>query len=425
MSKTKMIGMMLVGMGVGMICNEIMPFSKGFQATDSEVRDGGATVDIDACTCVLYDIVRCSCPPKRTFPLIISPGTNSSASADTLMQFIESNAEFIDDSLLKHGALLFRGWDIDSAMKFQRVAQLSVLPDTLFDGIYLGTSPRLPAVDGTQFVYTASEIPGWVAVSPHLEMSFKKSGVPSKICFYADTPNQGPGGETPLVDFRQVWRDMRDDLREKFDRRGGVRYVRHYFSAQKGGAKSLYPWTTHPSFQKSWEDMFHTNDKKTAARLAEEQGFTADWVYGDADVLRLTHRMNATRSHPVTGALTWNNHFAVLHSSGWISEYSNAFHRVGDWRFKLEMIASYAYMKVFTALSQFALGSDGVGTQVTFGDGSSVSSGDVEYIRSLIWRNAVVSPWQQGDVAYIDNYRIAHGRQPFKGFRRILTTWVE
>jgi len=422
---TYLVGVMLAGIGIGMVCNEIMPFSKGFAARDSEVHGLLDNRLVGATYSDCLPEVQCSCPRGASFPLIISPGKNGSNSAEVLMEFIEEHSEFIAHVLNDHGAVLFRSWNVNTAKDFERVAQLSVKPDSLFDGVYLGTSPRLPAVDGTRFVYTASEIPSWVAVSPHLEMSFKRKGVPTKILFWAKTPNMGPGGETPLVDFRQVWRDMRDELRNAFDRKGGVRYTRCYYSQQAGGSRSLWPWTTHPSFQKSWEAMFHTDDKDKAVRLAEEQGFTAEWIYGDANVLRLTHVMNATRTHPISGDKHWNNHFGVLHASGWISEYSNAFHRAGDWRFKLEMIASYAYMKMFTLLSQFALGSDGVGTQVTFGDGSSISDDDTEYIRSLIWRNAVVSPWQSGDVAFIDNYRIAHGRQPFSGERVILTTWVE
>ena len=99
---------------------------------------------------------------------------------------------------------------------FESVSIACVSPELPFDGLYGGSSPRLPAVDGTQYVYTASEIPPWVIVSSHLEMSFKKFGVPKKILFWADVPNTGIGGETPLVDYRQVWREMRPDIAQRF-----------------------------------------------------------------------------------------------------------------------------------------------------------------------------------------------------------------
>ena len=63
--------------------------------------------------------------------------------------------------------------------------------------------PRLPQVEGCKYVHTASEFPGWRIVPAHMEMSFRRDP-PRKIFFFAESPNTSPGGETPLVDFRQV-----------------------------------------------------------------------------------------------------------------------------------------------------------------------------------------------------------------------------
>ena len=90
------------------------------------------------------------------------------------------------------------------------------------------------------------------------------------------------------------------------------RYVRQYFSEQKGGRDSLWPWTHHPGFTKSWEAMFNTTDVSRAVALAEAEGFKAEWAHGDARVLKLSHDMPATRKHPVTGRTIWSNHLAVI-----------------------------------------------------------------------------------------------------------------
>jgi hypothetical protein len=90
------------------------------------------------------------------------------------------------------------------------------------------------------------------------------------------------------------------------------RYVRQYFSQQRGGRDSLWPWTHHPGFTKSWEAMFNTTDFHRAVALAEAEGFKAEWAHGDARVLKLSHDMPATRRHPVTGRTVWSNHLAVI-----------------------------------------------------------------------------------------------------------------
>ena len=51
-------------------------------------------------------------------------------------------------------------------------------------GQYLGTSPRLPGVNGSKIVYTASEISSWQIIPAHLEMSFRRD-MPKEISFWA------------------------------------------------------------------------------------------------------------------------------------------------------------------------------------------------------------------------------------------------
>jgi alpha-ketoglutarate-dependent taurine dioxygenase len=104
---------------------------------------------------------------------------------------------------------------VSAARDFERVAR-AIDPDLKNE--YLGTSPRSGLTD---YVFTASELPGYYPIPQHCEMSFIKQP-PRRVFFCClEAPATG-SGETPLVDFRKVWRDLDPDVRQ---RRAGV-YVR-------------------------------------------------------------------------------------------------------------------------------------------------------------------------------------------------------
>jgi alpha-ketoglutarate-dependent taurine dioxygenase len=56
----------------------------------------------------------------------------------------------------------------------------------------------------------------------------------------------------------------------------------------------------------------------------------------------------------------------------------------------------------------------------TFGDGTPIPDADVRHIIDVLKSEETAFPWQRGDVLLCDNQRIARGRRPFKGERRVL-----
>jgi hypothetical protein len=57
---------------------------------------------------------------------------------------------------------------------------------------------------------------------------------------------------------------------------------------------------------------------------------------------------------------------------------------------------------------------------LTFGDGSPVPDEPMLRFKEICEREAHGIVWRKGDIAWVDNMRVAHGRRPFGGERRIL-----
>ena len=56
----------------------------------------------------------------------------------------------------------------------------------------------------------------------------------------------------------------------------------------------------------------------------------------------------------------------------------------------------------------------------TFGDGTPISASDLDEVREAYRRAIVIFPWQEGDLLLVDNMKVAHGRKPFSGPRRVV-----
>jgi hypothetical protein len=57
---------------------------------------------------------------------------------------------------------------------------------------------------------------------------------------------------------------------------------------------------------------------------------------------------------------------------------------------------------------------------VTYGDGSAIAEADLENIREAFKQEITIFQWRTGDVLIVDNMLVSHGRNPYKGKRRVL-----
>lgn len=327
-------------------------------------------------------------------PLVIDAG--GAANRARLCDWLRERAPWVEQSLARHGALLLRGFDVPDASGFEAVAR-AIAPDLRAD--YLGT----PVDRLTAHVFRASDLPGGYPIAPHCEMSYLRSP-PSRVFFGCLVAPARGSGETPLVDFRRVWLALDPELRARFAR-GGIAIVRSF-----RGPASRAPrrWQL-----ERWDEFFATTDRAVVERTCAAEGMGCTWT--DDDGLRVRITQPVTRTHPKSGETVWYNQFAAHHlaSSAW------TYPRIFRMRPRLHHLAYWLLVRASVALKSRSPAAS-LAYFCTYADGSPIPDGDVKALLDTIWRHAVLTPWQRGDVLAIDNHAVAHGRMPFRGPRSVV-----
>jgi alpha-ketoglutarate-dependent taurine dioxygenase len=302
--------------------------------------------------------------PDQQLPLVIQPAM----SGVDLVGWATNNHEMLEAQLLKHGGILFRGFDMATAGDFERFIE-SVLGESLE---YRERSSPRNQVQGN--IYTSTEHPADQRIYLHNENSYQKIW-PLRISFFCVIPAER-GGATPIADVRKVYQRIDPAIRERLIEKK-VMYVRNF------GAGLSLPWQT----------VFQTEDKAGVEAYCRQAGIAFEW-YG-RERLR-TRRVGpmATR-HPVTQEMVWFNHATFFHVS------------------TLEPTLRDAL------LSQFA--EDELPSNTFYGDGSPFEPSVLDELRQAYDQETIVFPWQKGDLLMLDNMLVAHGRESFAGPRKILT----
>lgn len=299
-------------------------------------------------------------------PLVIEPEIEHV----DLTQWTRNNLEFLESSLAKHGAILFRGFGVDAAAPFEEFAR-SIRPDLFNEN---GEHPR-EVVSGN--VYTPVFYPPEKKLLWHNENSFNFQW-PAKIWFCCLKPAR-EGGETPIVDSRRVYENLDPAIREVFERKG-VMYVRNHWEG----------------LGLSWQTLFRTNERSVVEEQCRKAFMEWEWK-GDHLVTRQIRP--AVVRHPKTGEMSWFNQIQHWHVSCLDPEVRESLTS----EFREEDLPRHAY----------------------YGDGTSIEDSVMKEILEVYAGLEVAFPWQAGDILMVDNILTAHARNPFAGERKLLVSMAE
>lgn len=334
-------------------------------------------------------------------PLEITPA--GIADVQSLARWLAAHREWVTAHVQAKGALLLRGFGVTSYDDVETIAR-AIEPG--LQNEYLGSSPRV-ALSKSGYVFSASELPDYYPLPAHNEMSFT-ANPPSRI-FFACTIAPQQFGETPLVDFRAVYRDLNPTLREKWTAKG-LRIIRNY-SGPAETKKDFFEL-------KKWTAMFNTTDRAVVEATCAREGFKAVWKANDR--LALISEHTPVRAHPVTGEPVWFNHIHNFHLDAGHLEYW----QVVQHRPTLRHLRYWALARALSAWRRRTVAAEDQSMHATFADGSEIPTAEVDAVIRAIWKNLVITPWQQGDLVVIDNASTGHGRLPFEGPREVVVAWA-
>ncbi|HBL14320.1 MAG TPA: non-ribosomal peptide synthetase, partial [Cyanobacteria bacterium UBA11162] len=305
--------------------------------------------------------------PEQSLPLVIEPDSIEIDLAD----WASSHRELIETNLLKHGAILFRGFNINSAAEFENVA--NAIHPNLFSEY--GDLPR-EGVSGK--VYGSTPYPADKAILFHNESSHLHRW-PLKIWFFCIQPAQ-QGGETPIIDCRKVYQRLNPKLREKFEQKQ-LMYVRNYIEG----------------LDVSWQDFFHTTNKAEVENYCRQAEIEFEWLENNG--LKTRKICPAVAQHPKTGELVFFNQIQLHHVSC------------------LDSAVQKSLLSVF--------GEDKLPRNVYYGDGTRIEDSVMEEIESIYQEYQISFRWQKGDILMLDNMLTAHSRNPYVGSRKIVVALGE
>lgn len=306
-------------------------------------------------------------PGCDRLPLVIEP-----ALAEVeLVEWAAQNRELIETELLKHGALLFRNFNVSSVAVFERFA--AAICDELFSEY-----GDLPREQMSRNVYGSTPYPSNQAILFHNESSHLDRW-PMKIWFYC-LKAAHTGGETPIVDCRRVYELLSPSIRDRFAEQG-ICYVRNFTEG----------------LDVRWSDFFHTTDREQLQKECDERRIA--WKWRNERELQTSKTRPAVARHPKTDEMVFFNQLQLHHVSC------------------LEPSVRESLLST--------VGEERLPRNVYYRDGSRIEE-DVMAEVDAVYRQAQVSfPWQEGDIMMLDNMLVAHGRNPFAGERKIVVALGE
>jgi alpha-ketoglutarate-dependent taurine dioxygenase len=305
----------------------------------------------------------------QSLPLVMRPAVGGV----NLVEWAGNNRAQVEEKLLAHGALLFRGFNVDSVERFGEVAR--ALSSELLD-YRERSSPRTQLRNG---IYTSTDYPADQAIQFHNEQSYTHSW-PMKLWFYCAQPAE-QGGATPIADGREVYSLISREVRDRFNEKR-VMYVRNY-----GDGVGL-----------SWQEAFQTNDEAKVEEYCRSASIEFEWK-GSRRRLRTRQIFDTITRHPRTGELVWFEHTAFFHITSLAPEIRR------------------------TLLEEF--GEEDLPFNTYYGDGTPIEPFALEEIRAAYRTAAVRFDWQQHDILLIDNMLTSHAREPFVGQRKIVVAMAE
>jgi hypothetical protein len=308
----------------------------------------------------------------------ISPGRPAltrapdTAGMDEACQWLKEAEPELRSALLEHGVVFVRGMPVTSSEDVALVRDLLIPRRTPY------REKATPRSDFGNGIFSSTDLPSAQAIRMHNENSYTLT-FPGLLLF-ACLVAPGEGGATPIADCRKVLRELPMRLVRRM-RTTGWTLTRNYT-----GLVSL-----------DWPTAFGTEDRDEVAAYCADNRI--GWRWQPDGTLRTRQLRPGIITHPQTSAEIWFNHLAFWN----------------EWSLDTDIRSAL--------IEEF--GQDGLPFNTSFGDGEPLAEPDVAALNGAYAAATVRETWQPGDVMLVDNVLSAHGRDPFRGDRKIAVAMGE
>ena len=302
-------------------------------------------------------------PENTVFPRVVANQTVTTV--EDCAVWIKQHQDDIEAALKESGAVLFRGFPIQDAEDFDAFSDAFDYPNFT----YQESLSNAVRINFTERVFTANEAPKDVDIYLHNEMAQTPIS-PSKLFFFCKSAAE-EGGETPLCRTDMLFALFQKQMPE----------TAHDFIAKGLKYTTSMPSANDPESGqgRSWKSTLSVETLEEAEIKLKELGYSWTWMEDGS--------LKATT--PILPA---------------VIDLGN-----GRQVFYNQLIAAYLGWKGVKENPASAL---------TFGDDSHIPVEALDLIVSLSDECTFDVPWQDGDVALVDNYMAMHGRRAFKGERK-------
>ena len=320
-------------------------------------------------------VVPVSLPNQQThyghpFPLALQCQSDG-ISLDAATAWVRDNSAPLLRQAAAHGAVLFRGFPLETAGDFDTFVTAFGLPNFAYDES-LSNAVR---VNKTPRVFTANEAPPSVTIFLHHEMA-QTPVSPSRLFFFCEQAS-ATGGATPICRSDVLWERLAREC-PQFARdceAKGLRYT-NVMPAENDANSGM---------GRSWQSTLRATTREAAEGRLESLGYSFEWL-GDGALRATTPVLPAVRKLS-NGRKSFYNQL-IAASMGWKDTRNDP------------------------------------SKSITFGDGTPLDRDAVAVAARLGEELSIDIPWQNGDVALVDNYVAMHGRRTFVGTRKVLASLV-
>lgn len=299
----------------------------------------------------------------ENFPVIIQ----NDGSVTTLVEakyWIATHLAVLKKELAASGALLFRGFPVVDPQSY----------DNFFSSFgygnftYKESLSNAVRINHTERVFTANEAPKNVEIFLHNEMA-QTPIFPNIISLFCQSAAE-QGGETTICRSDVIYNKLHAVAPEATDKLEalGIRYT------------TIMPGENSPESGqgRSWKSTLSADNKDQAEARLKQLGYQWQWNE-DGSLSAQTPVLQAIKSLADGRKVFFN-----------------------------QIIAAYMGWKGVKEDPSRAL---------CFGDGSAFDKAFLDQVVAIAKVSSYDIPWQDGDVAVVDNHMVMHGRLPYAGER--------